>query len=69
MSDKLTDLDIEALSLNHGTVNGVRNCENPPPGWGRCRRCEAEKKLAQLGFVRKQPSRLSTLLRELADLV
>lgn len=64
MKSATTDWDIEALSLDHGTIDSVRCCSK-----GSCRRCNAEQKLAAMGFVRKKRSRLSQLLHELADMV
>lgn len=71
MSEKFDEWDLEALNLDHGTVDGVRYCHLPyAPGGGKCRRCEAEKKLAQLGYILlPRRSRISKLLHELADLL
>lgn len=58
--------DAEALSLDHGTIDGRRTCgEHWAPG--KCRRCEAERKLAEMGFVRKSTSRTVRLLRMLVN--
>ncbi len=81
MVEKFDELDAEALYLGHGTVDG-REAPKDADGLclqdshGACRRCNAERKLRELGFKRDplvtgavERSRLSKLLHQLADVL